>query len=157
MAKPKVTKKEAEEIKMVEITVTEEYLASNPELRENGIEVGDLIEVSEAEAQASEEVTKETPAKKAKAMKGAMAVLKNGTQYIRTYGADQADALAEFLSKDSAYSAVPDEDVVSLEVKYEVKGKDGSRNHTSKTFTDKEEAIAFSNEQRSSCTVVKSK
>lgn len=145
------------ELKMVEFEVTEAYLAANPELAENDINVGDIIEITEEEAKVAsgelKEIKTDGSKGKGKAKSGAMAVLKNGTEYVRTYSADQEAELAEFVSKDAAYSAVPDESIESVDVPYEVKQKDGTTNRTSKRFTNKAEAIQFKNEHRSSCLV----
>ena len=158
-----MAKKEEKKDKMVEVTVTQEMLDANPTLatEENGIVVGDVIEVTEAEAAAlsgegDKKEEKKEDKKAAKASKGAMAVIKNG-EYIRTYSADQSEELASFLSKDSAYEAVPDESIAEVEVPYEVKNTDGTINRTAKRFTDKSEAILFKNEHRSNVLVVASK
>lgn len=156
-AQKKAEKEVAKEKEVVskEFTVTQEYMDAHPEIKENGIAVGDIIELDENEVVGEEEESDEKETKAAKGSKGAMAVLANGNEYIRTYGADQKDELKEFVSKDSKYSAVPDESVQALEVPYQVKDKTtGVINHTSRTFTDKAEAIAFRNEQRSICKVV---
>lgn len=155
MAKAKNTG--LKEPKMVEFEVTEAYLAVNPELAENDINVGDIIEITEEEAKVAsgelKEIKTDALKGKGKAKSGAMAVLKNEKEYVRTYSADQEAELTEFLSKDSAYSAVPDASIESVDVPYEVKQKDGSINRTSKRFTDKAEAIRFKNEHRSTCLV----
>lgn len=156
-------KKAPKEEKKVELEVTQEMLDANPGFatEENGIVAGDMIEVSEAEAAA---LTGTKPAVKPdekktapKGSKGAMAVLKNDSEYVRTYGEDQADELASFLSKSPAYTAVADESIAEVEVPYETKNTDGSINRTSRRFTNKAEAILFRNEHRSTCLVVASK
>ena len=43
--------------------------------------------------------------------------------------------------------------IESVDVPYEVKRTDGTINRTSKRFTDKEDAIRFRNENRSTCVV----
>lgn len=152
MAKKEVKSKEA---KMVEFTVTEEYLTANPSLTANGIEVGDLIEISKAEFDAIGSEGCESKAKKpAVVAKGAMAVLKNGTEFVRVYESDQSAELEEFLSKDGAYTAVPASTIAGIEVPYSVKQKDGSINRTEKKFDDFADAILFRNEHRSICKVI---
>lgn len=142
-------KKETKETKK-EFEVTQEYLDANPELIEKGIAVGDTIEVDGVDS-----APDETPAEKPKASKGAMAVLKNGTEYLRTYGADQKEELAEFLSKSASYSAVPDASIEALDVPYEIKDiTTGVITRTAKRFVDKDQAIQFRNEHRSNCVVV---
>lgn len=141
--------------KTVEVTVTQEMLDAMPQLGANDIHVGDLVSMSEAEA-APFMKEKEEKTEKPVSTKGATAVLK-GNEYIRTYGADQKDELAEFLSKNPSYTSVPDASIAELEVRYDVKKTDGTIDHTSKRFSDKAEAILFRNEHRSTATVVPSK
>ena len=149
-----VSAKEAEG-KTVEVTVTQEMFDAMPELSTNGIKVGDLVAMPEAEAAP---FMKEKPAQPAAPSgKGAMAVLK-GNEYIRTYGKDQKDELDEFLSKKGAeYTAVPDDSIDEVEVTYEVKGKDGVISRPAQRFSDKAAAILFKNEHRSTCIVVPNK
>lgn len=144
------------EPKMVEVEVTQEYLDANPELKDNKIEVGDIIEVTEAEAKAMGKAAEAvTPADKSP--KGAVAVLK-GNEYVRTYAPDQKDELKEFLSKNSTYTTVPDASIEALEVPYSIKDKTtGAVTRTSRKFENKAEAVAFRNEHRSVCLVATSK
>ena len=142
----------------VEVVVTEKMLASMPDMAANGIVVGDTVSMDAAEAAPFlEEAGEKKVEKPVASPKGSMAVLKNGNEYVRTYGADQKDELAEFLSKDAAYSAVPDAQVEAVEVTYTVKQKDGTVTHTSQRFSDKAEAVRFRNEHRSVALVVPAK
>lgn len=153
MAKEKAVKATKVVPETMEFTVTEEYLKANPELSTNGIEVGDIIELPAAEVESIE--SGEGPkAPVVPTGKGAMAILKNGTEYVRTYGPDQKEEMAEFLSKDAAYTAVADASISQIEVPYSTKQKDGTINRTEKRFEDKGEAILFRNEHRSVCKAI---
>lgn len=136
-----------------EITVDQDYLDAHPELADKGIEVGDII-TEDDEPTPPNPAAAAPVAKPAVKGKGAMAVLK-GNEYVRTYPADQMDELNEFLGKKGdSHTAVPDESIAEIEVPYTVKNKEtGAVEHTSKTFTDKADAILFKNEQRSVCLV----
>lgn len=150
----KVAGKAPEEPKMVEVEVTAEILEKAPELKADGVSMGDLIEVTAEEAKkfgVTAEVKEEKPVE---SEKGAMAILK-GEEYVRTFGPDQKEAMKEFLSKNPNCVAVPDKDVKELEVPYEVKEKGGAIKHTAKRFTDKADAVKFKNEHRSVCVLVK--
>jgi len=138
----------------VEVEVTQDVLDAMPELIENGIALGDTVEMDAEEAAP---FLKEKPAPAPAPTKGAMAVLK-GREYIRTYSADQKDELKQFLDKKGPeYTAVPDSSIDEVEVTYEVKATDGTISRPSKRFTDKAEAIVFRNEHRSNVMVVPAK
>lgn len=153
----------AEANETVELVVTQAVLDAFPDMVNNEINIGDTVSMTRAEAapflKDEEEVEEKKDEKPSKESKGAMAVLKNGREYIRTYGADQKEELASFLAKDAAYTAVPDADVEALEVMYEVKSKDGTISRPSKRFTgnEKAEAILFRNEHRSNAIVAAAK
>lgn len=140
-----------------ELEVTEAYLNEHPELIQEGVQVGDIIEAPEGAAvPAAPGATKAS--KKNAAQEGGTAIIRGANEYVRTYSEEQEEAVEEFLSKDSAYRAVPDESIVSLEVPYDVKKKDGSIERTSKFFSAasngagwKADAVVFKNERRSIC------
>lgn len=146
---PKVKAKvKVEETKTKEMEVTPEYFKAHPELEGMGIVVGDIIEVDANEVETPSAPVEEAT-KKATTLKGATAILKNGNEYVRTYGADQKESVTEFLSKDSKYSAIEDSKVKAVDVSYKIiDAKTGVVSTNTKRFEDKEEGIRFRNSHK---------
>lgn len=167
MAKKAVKKAVVKTEELEEVVVTQEILDSNPELAEQGVEIGDTVQLpaednTEDEVETEDEEVAEAP-KTTKKTKGATAILKGDT-FIREYEADQADLVAEFLTKDANYTAVPVEAIEKILVAHDVMNADKSIARMTKVFsreTDGEDfikfAILFKNEERSSCVVVMNK
>lgn len=141
----KKAKAKVEEPKTKEMEVTPEYFEAHPELEGMGITIGDIIEVDANEEEVPSEPKAEVKAPAKTATKGATAILK-GTEYVRTYGADQKEAVEEFLTKDSKYSAIEDSKVLAVDVSYRITDvKTGVVSTNTKRFEDKAEGIAFRN------------
>lgn len=105
VAPKKETKPKKGEVE--EITVDEAYLEAHPELVEEGVAVGDVIEVpvmpkvTDSKLNLNKEVS----------------ILK-GDEYIRTYPAGMEAEVEGFLSKDGKYVAVSPEKIVSITVSW---------------------------------------
>jgi len=98
-----------------EVLVTDEYLASHPELAEQGISAGDTIEVTATPKETSSKLD----------LDGEVSILR-GDEYVRTYQEGSKEAVQSFLSKDGKYIAVDPSTIVSINVSWResIKEKD---------------------------------
>lgn len=126
---PRKPKAQTEEKKNT-FVVTQEYFDAHPELEEQGVKVGDEIEVEE------ETETEKEPEKKEskKAAKGRFAVIQNN-QYIRSY--DDKDAAEAFASKEghAGRKVIDESTIVGVTVSFKKPNEKGVEEPQTRDFT----------------------
>lgn len=134
----KETKKAEKKSKVVEtetLVVDEAYLEAHPDLKDEGVAVGDTIEVPA--------VPKETA--KGLDLDGEVSILK-GEEYIRTYPEGNEENVKSFLSKDGKYVAVDPASIVSIQVSWResIKRQDDSSTRIIDTGKMETKSVIFS-------------
>ncbi len=135
---------------MEEVVVDEAYLEAHPELKAEGVAVGDTIEVPAVPKKTSEKLD----------LDGEVSILK-GEEYVRTYPEGSEEAVNEFMSKGN-YVAVPASSVVKVQVSFKVTdAKTGVVSRTMIAFTEeshgesfKEDALVLRNAERGTAIAV---
>lgn len=157
----------AAEPKIIKKTLTQEDLDLNPQLLADGYKVGDEVEVEDENA-GDEGVNAAATANKVTAPKKnavSVDIIKNGSEYIRTYsaevhGEDFHDLADEYL-EGHPNTEIADSDKINIViVNYRVTDKkSGVSTDTQKSFSGKdgedfkEQALAFKNEVNGTVTI----
>lgn len=143
--------------------VTEQDLIDNPEWAEQGIEVGDELDLSEDGDENNtdpnavippEPPRAATPAQRTAPAKDNFSIITDGGEYIRTY-ADESLAI-QFANKVPGRRIVPESSIEKITVEYDIFDEKNTRKAMSRTFTTadgntwKDDAVSFKNEHRGS-------